>query len=64
MKFPLWFRKHKHDFEIHHTQDEMWLQCSCGKQEDIPEDREEEAYEKIRNRDFAWKTQPNSTTKS
>lgn len=43
-----------HKYTIHLNSEEMWLECSCGFQLDIPENREEEAYEKIRNRDWSW----------
>ncbi len=46
---------HNHKYEIHYTMDEMWIQCECGQQQDIPPEREEEAYEKIRNKDLSWK---------
>jgi len=49
-----WF-PHTHSFEIHLTQEEMWLECKCKFQMDIPEDRLEEAYQKVRNRDFKWR---------
>jgi|WetSurMetagenome_2_1015567.scaffolds.fasta_scaffold348146_3 hypothetical protein len=45
---------HRHWFIIHMTQEELWLECSCGKQEDIPDEKLDQAYEKIRNNEWDW----------
>ncbi len=47
-------RNHKHRLELKATQEEMWLECSCGYQEDIPTEKEELAYKKLRNNDTSW----------
>lgn len=45
---------HKHNLKLGCTPEEVWLQCKCGYQEDIPEERLDEAYKKLRNRDYNW----------
>lgn len=43
------------DFEIHCNSEEMWIECNrCSAQEDVPENREDEAYMKIGKRNFKW----------
>lgn len=46
-----------HNLSIAMNSEEMWLVCTrkgCKHQEDIPENREQEAYRKIRNHDWKW----------
>lgn len=54
MRFLL-FGKHRHEYYIRYTVEEMWLECGCGEQLDIPPELEEEAYNKIRKGDLLWK---------
>ena len=50
-----WMTKHEHEFELATDMiSEIWLECSCGEQRDIPPERLEEAYEKLRRRDHSW----------
>lgn len=44
-----------HDFTLRMTSEEMWAECEmCREQRDISSEREEEAHEKIRNRQWDW----------
>lgn len=44
-----------HNFRIASNSEDSWLLCSrCKHDEDIPEDKLEEAYEKMRNMDYTW----------
>ncbi|HCW07291.1 MAG TPA: hypothetical protein DGG95_08000 [Cytophagales bacterium] len=48
-KFP-----HFHVFELKCSPEEMWLECKCGIQKDVPKSREEEAYDMLRNGGRKW----------
>lgn len=45
---------HKHKFWLRSNEDVMWLECNCGEQRDVPPERELEAYEKLREKDYDW----------
>lgn len=47
-----WF--HVHRYFLKWTQEEVWAECSCHSQLDIPDERLNEAYEKIRQNDLEW----------
>lgn len=49
-----WVGKHVHTYELKHTENEVWAECSCGHQADIPQERLEEAYSKLRSGDLTW----------
>ena len=47
-----------HSLELHYTAEDIWLQCKrCNHQEDVPEERLSEAYQKISifKGDLLWK---------
>ena len=49
------FPKHVHSYCIMGTPDEVWAECPCGKQIDIPAERAQEAYDKIYHGwDYTW----------
>ena len=43
---------------------EVWLECECGDQEEVPEDRINEAFEKLGRKDHSWRIHQTTTTKS
>lgn len=52
-----WCKIFGHKLELTCNSDEMWIKCirkNCKHQEDVPENRIEEGYEKIRNSDYKW----------
>ncbi len=47
-----------HSFELHYTAEDIWIQCKrCDHQEDVPEERLQEAYDKasVFKGDLSWK---------
>lgn len=62
-KLPLWLRrllsfKHIHYYELHSNSEQVWLECACKHQENVPTHRLAEAYIKLRERDYAWGETP------
>ena len=45
---------HKHSYKLKFTSEDIWAECSCGKQLDIPDERLYLAYQKLREHDFFW----------
>lgn len=45
---------HKHSYKLKFTSEDIWAECECGKQLDIPDERLYLAYQKLREHDFFW----------
>lgn len=46
---------HVHDFKLKHTTEEVWAECECGAQKDIPDELVAEAISQIHNKNLNWK---------
>lgn len=49
-------QKHVHLFSLKWEMNEVWVECKCGEQHDIPEEFAQEAVMKIVRHDFDWPT--------
>ena len=46
--------QHKHRWKLKwNNESEMWLECKCGRQMEVPEEDLEASYEQIKNHDTA-----------
>lgn len=48
-------KNHEHKFELKYTPEDLWAECECGVQRDIPDELVQEAIAQLQKREFEWR---------